>query len=132
MLEEARCIREDVEDLAHVQDEAVLQSLGVYIQDCSSDSGSDSDFTCDDPSDYFESTSTFADTLEEGIPVPGGESTNNSTIGIQDDDRSNIGALEDFPLMSIGTHSEWFNIVTEIELRVCMEQKVFFDTLYSK
>ena len=48
-LEEARCIREAVEDLAHVQDEALLQSLGISVPETASDSESDSDLMCDDP-----------------------------------------------------------------------------------
>lgn len=56
VLEEVRCIHEAVNDLAHTQDKALLQSMGFILPDSESDS--DSDCTCDDPmttQDYIES-----------------------------------------------------------------------------
>ena len=50
---------EAIEDLAHVQDEAILQSLGISVPETASDSESDSDPMCDDPLlGYSESPST--------------------------------------------------------------------------
>ena len=46
-LEEARCIYEAVEDLAHIQDKALLLSMGFILPDSESESGSDCTF--DDP-----------------------------------------------------------------------------------
>ena len=94
-LEEARCVREAVEDLARVQTQALLQSLGICVPDLTSDSESDSDCTCDEPQDFSESESPL----------------NYTTVDTQDDDihasyTDCLGALEDLPLVDIGTSSD--------------------------
>ena len=139
VLEEARCIREAVEDLARVQDKSLLQSLGIYIPDSTSESDSDNDCVCDDLLDFSEYPSTAsANICEESIPVSSCKLSKDSIVGTQDDDVADIAevsALEVLPLVYIGAHSDWnfFNIVTVIESEVCLEQKEkFFDALYSK
>lgn len=68
-LEEARCIYEAVEDLAHIQDKALLLSMGFILPDSESESGSDCTF--DDPltlQDY--TTHTRQDPSDAGTAPP--------------------------------------------------------------
>ena len=138
-LEEARCVREAVEDLARVQDEALLRSVGISVPDTTSDSESDSDSMCDDPLGFPGSPSTASvEVCEESVPLSGDELSKDSTVGTQNDDiaaTAEVTALEKLPLVDIGMHSDWnfFNIVTMIESEVCIKQKEkVFDSLYAK
>ena len=94
------------------------------MPDSTSDSESDGDCTCDEPQGFSEAESppsdTAVDTLDDDIHVP---------------DTALFGALEDLPLVEIGTSSDWnfFDIVTTVESKLCSEQKEkFLDALYSQ
>ena len=68
MLEEAHCVREAVEDLARIQDKALLQSLGISVPDSTSDSESNNDSVYDDPLRVPESPSAASSNIHKGTP----------------------------------------------------------------
>ena len=110
------------------------------MSDSDSDSDSVSDSMCDDTLGSSESPSTASANVCEDIndQVSDSEFSKENVVGTQDDDTADfaeVNALEDLPLVDIGTRPDWnfFNIAAMIESKVCIEQKErFFDALYSK
>ena len=81
--EEARCVTEAVEDLARVQDKALLQSLGISVPDSTSDSESDNDSVYDDPLCMPESPSAASTDIHKGTRVSDNELLTNISAGTQ-------------------------------------------------